>query len=444
VAQKWTISDDRKTYTFTLRPGVTFHNGRAVRADDVVYSIQRAMSEKAKSEKRGFFVAVADVAAPDPATVVITLKHPYDALLGVLASEAGSILPKEVYDDPAEGYLRAPVGCGPFQLASWEPGVVLSMKRFAAHWKPAPQSGAIQRIDVRFIRSSATALEEYRAGGLDFLQELPPGRRAQVHSELPEHLRNAPRLAIFYMGFNFEAGIFKDNPLLRGAVLHAVDRDFIVNTLQEGKDRVATGVIPPEMLGHDPNRPAAVYDPNLSASLLAKAGHPGGKGLPEITYLSNETEGFRKIAERVEADLARVGLKVRVKMTDFGAFLRIMFGPKLPAADMGLFRMTWYADYPDPDNFLAGQFATGAQGNLSRYHDEAFDTLMEQARLEPDRSRRADLYRRGEGLLMDDVALVPLYWYRQDLLLRPEYTAVPLSPLGSFGIAWEEATRTGG
>jgi len=443
VAARWHISEDRKVYTFTLRPGVRFHNGREVSAEDVVWSLRRAMSAQAKSEKRGFLAAVADAQAPDPATVVITLAQPYDALLGVLASEAGSILPREVYEDAAEGYLRTPIGCGPFRLASWEPGVTLSLARFAQHWKQPPARGAISRIDVRFIRSSATALEEYRAGGLDFLQELPPGRRAQVRSELADQLHNAPRLAILYIGFNFEQGVFRDNPLARRAVLHAIDREFIVRTLQEGKDLVAAGVIPPEMLGHDPGRTAAAYDPDLSARLLAQAGHPGGKGLPEITYLSNDTEGFRRIGERIEADLARVGLRTRVRMTDFGAFLKTMFGPALAAADMGLFRMTWYADYPDPDNFLAGQFATGAQGNLSRYHNEAFDALMTQARVETDRARREEIYRQGETLLLEDAALVPVYWYRQDLLLRPEYSGMALSPLGSFGIAWEEVARTG-
>src|SRR5262245_22081922 len=258
VAESWTISPDHLTYTFTLRRGVKFHNGREVTADDVVYSIRRAVSKTSKSEKAYFFDAVKGsaefhegksqelgVAAPDPRTVVITLSYPYEKFLTVLASEGGSILPKEIYDDPAAGYLKHPVGCGPYRFDSREQGVSLTLSRFPDHWKGPPQPGAIGKIVFRFIADSDTAFEEYRTGGVDFTQEIPPHQRERVIREMPGDFHTWTRFSIFYMGFNHAAAPFKDNPKLRQAVVHAIDRDFVVRVLQEGKDRLASGVIPP-------------------------------------------------------------------------------------------------------------------------------------------------------------------------------------------------------
>jgi len=457
VAASWTVSADGRVYTFTLRPGVKFHNGREVTSDDVIYSVRRALTADTQSGKDSFFEALAGkqafwtgespdlpgVAAPDPATVVFTLDYPFEPFLSVLASEAGSILPREVYSDPDKGYLRHPVGCGPYRFEDWRPGISLDLVRFADHWKQAPP-GAIDRIAFRFIKNASTAMEEYRAGGIDFTQEIPPGQREAIRAEMPDEFHNWPRLSVFYFGFNHAAGPFAGNLLLRRAVAHAVDRDFIVRVLQEGKDVVASGVITPGMLGFDPDRRPPEYDLELAGRLLAEAGYPGGEGLPEIVYLSNETEGFRRIGERLESDLSRVGIRLRVKMLDFGAFLQSLTSGATAGAGgapaFGMYRMNWYADYPDPDNFVGMQFATGAGGNFGRYANPEFDRLIEEGRRERDAARRADLYRRADDLLIEDAALVPIYWYGQDVLLKPSFSGLKPSPLGPFGIAWEEMT----
>lgn len=455
VAESWSVSEDGLTYSFKLRKGVRFHNGREVTVDDVVYSVRRALSKKAKSQKGYFFASVkgsaefakgetadlSGISAPDPETVVFTLSHPYEKFLTVLASEGGSILPREVYDDPAEGYLKHPVGCGPFKFESWDEGVSLTLSRFAGHWKGAPPPGALQEIVFKFIFDSNTAMEEYRSGGLDFTQEIPPGQRQKVMREMPEDFHTWTRFSILYLGFNHLAPVIRDNALVRKALIHAIDRSFIVRVLDEGKDTVAAGVIPPGMLGHEQTRVPAAYDPDLAARLLAQAGYPGGKGLPPLVYLSNDTRGFRNVADRIQADLARVGVKVEMKWSDFGAFLAAMSSGAGAKSGISLFRMTWYADWPDPDNFLAAQFATGADGNFGLYHNPRFDRLMEEARHEPDTAKRASLYREADTMLIEDAALVPIYWYGQDVLLKPEFTGLKPSLLGVFGIAWEEVTR---
>lgn len=452
VASSWTVSDDGTVYTFTLREGLTFHNGMPVTADDVVYSLRRGLKKSAQSQKRDFLAPLSGsgpfwdgetdklpgAAAPDPHTVVLTLDQPYAQFLTVLASEAGSIVPRRVYEDPEQAYLREPVGCGPFAIASFEPDIAITLERFPQHWKKAPADGGLDGIRVRFIRDASTALEEYRTGGLDFTYELPPGQRASIQSEMPEHFHHGQQLWILYLAFNHHAGPFKGNPALRRAIAHAIDAEFIVRNLQEGKDWVATGVIPPGMPGHAAAPAPWPYDVEKARALLAEAGYPEGAGLPPLDYLTNETQGFRRILDRLTSDLAAIGVKLNAREMDFGAFLGELTaqgGPRAP-----LWRMTWFADWPDPDNFLGVQFGTGAAGNFGRYSNPAFDDLVARARRETDAAARADLFRQADRLLIDDAALVPIYWYGTDLLLRPEFTGWKLSPMGAFAIAWEEVS----
>ena len=459
VAESWTVSRDSLTYTFKLRRGVRFHNGREVVAEDVVYSVRRALSKSSLSEKHAFLAMLSGagdfasdkstelpgVAATGPDTVVFTLAYPYDSFLTVLAGEAGSILPKEVYEDPAKGYLTHPVGCGPYRFESWEPRVSIVLTRAADYWKrPAadPSTAAIDRIEFRFIYDSNTALEEYRTGGVDFTQEIPPGQREKALRELPDDLHSATRFSILYVGFNHHSRPFKDR-LLRRALLHAIDMDFIVKVLSEGKDRVAAGMIPPGMMGHDPHRAAPAYDPNLASRLIAEAGFPGGKGLPPIVYRTNETTAFAQITDRILADLSRIGLKVVHKTSDFGAFLSSLMSLKTEPTAFALYRMTWFADWPDPDGYLPAQFATGAVANFGLYHNESLDRIFEEARRERDTERRAAMYRDADTILMDDAAFIPIYWYGQDVLLKPRFTGLKLGPLGVFGIAWDEVRVKG-
>lgn len=450
VAASWTISQDGKVYTFKLKEGLTFHNGMPVTADDVVYSLRRGLTKSTQSQKRDFLAPLdgsgpfwdgetgklPGAAAPDSGTVVLTLTEPSPQFLTVLATEAGSIVPRRVYEDPEQTYLRQPVGCGPFTMASFEPDIAITLARFNDHWKTRPNDGGLDAIRVRFIRDASTALEEYRTGGIDFTYELPPGQRAQIQTEMPAHFHHGKQLWIMYLAFNHHAGPFAGNPTLRRAIAHAIDTDYIVRNLQEGKDWVATGVIPPGMPGHVEGEAPWRYDVARARALMVEAGYPEGRGLPPIDYLTNETQGFRRILDRLTSDLGAIGVKLNPREMDFGAFLGELTaqgGPRAP-----LWRMTWFADWPDPDNFLGLQFFTGAAGNYARYSNPVFDDLVARARRETDPAVRADLFRQADRVLMDDVALVPIYWYGSDILLRPEFAGWKHSPLGPYAIAWEE------
>ena len=436
LAESWSISPDGLVYTFKLRDGIRFHDGRAITADDVVWSINRAATHP-KSGKKSFFPAMAGVTTPDARTVVVTLSHPYDAFLSVLASEAGSVVPKEVYSLPDEGYRTHPVGSGPFKFESSEPGISITMTRFAQHWKTPPPN-PIEKIKVSLIESSMTALQEYLTGSLDFTQEIPPGQRRLLMKEHPADFHHWTGMQLFYMGFNHASGPMKQSVLVRRAITHAIDRDFIVRVLQEEKDQAATGVIPPGMLGHLPGQEAPAHDPNMAAALLAQAGYPNGHGLPELTYITNGTEGFILIAERLRADLAAIGITLKIKSMDFPTYMEATDPSRTAGPDADVFKQSFYCDYPDPDNFLTEQFGRLGSANSGKYDNPEFERLLGQARFEPDHARRKEMYESLDRFLTTDAALVPLYWYGKDILLKPDITGFKPSPLGTFGIPWEE------
>lgn len=451
VADRWTASADGTTYTFHLRDKVRFHDGRAVTSADVVFSLKRALDPRSGSSvvplldtirgagdfSSGRSKELTGVTAPDPRTVVITLERPFAPFLAALAGQAGSIMPADVYSDPNKGYLEHPVGCGPFRFVSWERGVSLRMEAFPQHWKGKP---GVSKIDVRFIPSAMTALEEYKTDGIDLDNEAPSGQRAWVRENLAADYKVWPRVATSFIFFNHKAPPFKGNAKLRLAMNWAIDREHIARDLQEGKDTPASRILPPGLLGHDPSPGPFGYDPNRAKSLLAEAGYPQGKGLGEITYLTQDNEGIRRYSEAVQSDLARIGVKVRLKVLDFAAYGKAVDGTPESGADAQLFNALWYPDLPDPDGFLRVLLHTenaGSQGNYSRYSNPEVDRLLDEGRARMDPKAREAIYRKAETMALEDGAVIPLYYQRDDMLLKPRVAGLRTSPLGDFAIHLE-------
>jgi len=247
IASSWEISPDGKSYTFHLRKGVRFHNGREVIADDVVFSFHRALGKHRAAVARaalmkivgasefadGSFSVVRGISAPDESTVVIELEQPSSTFLPALATGGGSIVPREVYDTRGNATTRNPVGSGPFVLEEYTSGLQLRLKAFDDHWKGAPR---LAGFTVRIIPDANTALREYRAGQIDILNEVPAGMRREISEELPAEYMVEERLSSAFLLMNQASGPFKGNSALRSAVSHAVDRRRIALEFQEGKD----------------------------------------------------------------------------------------------------------------------------------------------------------------------------------------------------------------
>ncbi len=441
VAERYEISPDSKVYTFYLRDDVFFHNGRKVVAQDVKYSFERTLNPATRSPRtfvldpligaEDFMTrkaeTVSGIEVVDDYTVRLEIKEPFAPFLAQLCMEAASIVPREECEKPSFKYQ--PVGCGPFRFVRWQRDVEVELAAFDDFYGYKPH---IERIRFRIIPSVATAFEEYKAGGLDLLDQIPPGQVNRLRSQFPEDFKLWPYLSIYYIGFNHAKSPFKDNPLLRKAFNLAVDREKICLAVKEGVSSPVAGILPPGIPGYNPDLVGYSYDPAAAARLLEEAGYPEGKGLPPITLWHNRDPRHRLIGECIQHYLKKIGVELRLKNVEWAAYLE--------ACEEGqplMFRMGWVADYPDADNFLytlLHSSKVGADGNYSRYVNPDFDRLIEKARRVADPEERIDLYRKAEKLAVEDAAWLFIYYDREVALIKPSWKGLYLTPQGDFAI----------
>ncbi len=452
VAASWTISPDHRTYTFHLRDDALFHNGRKVMARDVAYSFLRILRKETNSPRRsileplqgarefteGKSSSVAGITVRDDRTIELRLAHPFAPFLATLTIPAAAIVPSEVYDDPAKAYLRAPVGCGPFRFSRWQQSNFIELLAFDRYYGGRPP---LDRVVVRIIENHLSALQEYRAGGLDSLDQPPDEGDAALIKELGPEIKRYPFMATGYLGFNHALPPFKGNAKLRQAFNYAVDKKYIWEVLEPGVAIPAHGLIPPGIPGYDPDLPGYPYDEAKAKHLLAEAGYPEGRGLPPITFWINTSEDNRRVAEQIQADLRKISVNVTIREVDWSGYLAAMQGTKDQAGPAQMFRFGWGLEYPDADSILRTALHSsnwGPGGNFFRYKNPEVDRLLDQALDVVEPAARAALYRRAERIaVMDDAALLFLNYYIEATLFKPYVQGVVLTPLGEFRIPLE-------
>ncbi|OLC53262.1 MAG: hypothetical protein AUH92_06320 [Acidobacteria bacterium 13_1_40CM_4_69_4] len=439
VAESWTVSPDGLVYTFRLRDDVLFHNGRRVMAQDVAYSFERLLRKETRSPfSAGTSAAIAGLATPDERTVVLRLSKPFAPFLSELTMANAAILPREVYDDPGKGYLRAPVGCGPFRFSRWEQANFIELLAFDRFYGGRP---ALDRVVIRMIENKTSALQEYIAGGLDSLDEPPDDNDTAMMARVGSEVYRYPFMGTGYVGFNLALPPFKGNPTLRKAFNYAVDKQYLWGVLFPGGSTPANGIIPPGVPGHDPGLPGYAHDEAKARSLLAQAGYPGGKGLPPISLWVNTGEDNRRIAEQIQSDLKKIGVDITIREVDWGAYIAAVSGTADRPGQAPMFRFGWYLDYPDADAILRPLLHSsnwGPAGNFGRYKNPEVDRLIDRALEVTDAKERADLYRRVERIaVMDDPPWIFLSYYQDATLYKPYVKGVVLSPLGEFRLPLE-------
>jgi len=446
VAESWEARADGRQFTFHLRHGVRFHNGREVEAADVVYSFERALKPENRSARpwvfepvqgaaafqRGETSTVEGLAVLDRYTVRLTLARPYGPFLSHLVLEQASLVPREVYDDPTHAYLRHPVGCGPFRFSAWTTGQSVVLDAFRDFYGEGP---FVDGVVYKIVRSQETALEEYRAGNLEVADEVPSGKREAIQAEMGSQFHRWPQIAIRGIALNHARPPFAGNLALRRAANHAVDRDYLLRVVDEGKDIAIAGMIPPGLPGFDPTLAGYAFDPARAGELLVKAGYPGGRGLPRMTLLYNDNEGHRRMCARIASDLNAVGIPVEARSLDIASYLQAITGTAETPPEEELIYFAWVGDFPDAYNFLFTNLYTangGPGGNYARYSNAEVDRLLDEAVALPDAAARAPLYRRAEAIVVEDAAWIFLYAFRDEALVRPEVEGLVLSPLGDF------------
>jgi peptide/nickel transport system substrate-binding protein/oligopeptide transport system substrate-binding protein len=392
LAESYEISDDGTTFTFKLRKGVKFHNGREMTADDVKYSLDRVTTPATQSPGAGFFGsikgydAMADgsatslegVTVVDPYTVKIELSRPDATFLHVMALNFASVVPKEAVDEYGADFGKHPVGTGAFKLADWTIGQKLVLQKNADYWR----SGVpyLDSITFEVGQEPIVALLRLQKGEVDVPGDgIPPAKFAEVMGN-PDEAKQVVvggQLHTGYITLNVQMEPF-DKVEVRQAINMAINKDRIVQMIN-GRATPATQPLPPSMPGYTKDYAGYPFDPEKAKAVLAEAGLPDG--FETELYVMN-TDPNPRIAQAIQQDLAVIGVKADIKALAQANVIEAGGTPKsAPMIWSG--GMAWIADFPDPSNFygpiLGCAGAVEGGWNWSWYCDKDLDAMAAEA-----------------------------------------------------------------
>jgi oligopeptide transport system substrate-binding protein len=445
LAEFWEASRDGRTWTFTLRQGVKFHNGQEVTAQDVVYSFTRLLDaaqplsvaelfqhiQGVKEFRAGKAPSVQGLQAQDRYTFRMVLEEPLAPQLTVLGLAYTAVVPQEEVEKPGGDFGHAPVGTGPFKFVRWQPNQEIVLEANDQYYQGRPFLDAVVfkiivgvKLEQTFAEFLKGNLEEtiIPSGKLDEVRVNPQYRQYQ-------HVRK-PTLSLLYLGFNTQMKPFDDRRV-RQAFNYAVNKEVIVREIARMGLVPAVGALPPWLFGYDPDLRGYDYNPAKARELLAEAGYPHGTGFPVVQLWSGH------VAESTKAELAAyqryladIGVQVELHFTsDWPAFRAQMEQGTVP-----VFRLLWQADIPDPDNMLFPLLHSASSTNRMFYRNPHVDQLLEQAGKELDQAQRITLYREVERIILHDAPWITQHYSILNILYQPYVQGVETSLLGKRDI----------
>lgn len=439
LATGYTVSEDGLTYTFTLRKGVKFHNGREFKASDVKYSLERVVNPKTQSPGAGFFETIkgfaeesagetdslSGVEVVDDYTVKITLSQPDAAFLHKMALNFAHIVPKEAIEEWGQDFGKHPVGTGAFALEDWTLGQHLIFKA-----NPDYHIDGIPKLDSIVIevgQEPVVALLRLQRGEVDIAGDgIPPAKFLEVMND-PEYkdlVVSGEQLHTGYITLNTNIPPF-DNVKVRQAVNMAVNKDRIVRVIN-GRAVPANQPLPPLMPGYNNDYKGYAFDQDKAKALLAEAGYADGV---ETTLFVANTDPQPRIAQAIQQDLSAIGMKVEIK--SLAQANVIAAGGEADQAPMiWSGGMAWIADFPDPSNFYGPILGCGGAvpggWNWSWYCNEELDAEAAKADAMADPSQadaRIAMWRDIFTDVMADAPWVPVFNEQRYTIRSPRLVA---------------------
>jgi peptide/nickel transport system substrate-binding protein/oligopeptide transport system substrate-binding protein len=443
LAEFWEASRDGRTWTFTLRRGVTFHHGREVTAHDVVYSFTRLLNPQkrvpvtelfrciqgAKEFMQGKAPDVRGLKAVDRYTLQMVLEEPLASSLVVLGLAHAAVVPREEVEERGDQFGRAPVGTGPFKFVRWEPNQEIVLEAYDRYYEGRP---FLDTVVFKIGSSFEETFAEFLQGNLEETI-IPSGKIDEVRAD-PKYRQyqrvRISTLSLYYIGLNTQVKPF-DDKRVRQAFNYAVNKEAIVREITRRGGLPATGALPPGMLGYDPNLQGYSYYPEKAKRLLAEAGYPDGAGFPVVQLWSvSKADGAKAELAAYQRYLAELRVQVEIHFApDWPTYQKMLEQGQLP-----MFSLSWYADIPDPDNFLFPLLHSTSPTNRTFYRNPLVDQLLEQARRELDENRRIALYGEVERLVMEDAPWITQHYHVINYLYQSYMQGVEINWLGPRAI----------
>jgi len=437
IAERWEESADGKTFTFHLRQDVKFHNGKAVKASDFKYSWERALNPATNSLTAGTYlndiVGAADVLSGksthlsgvkviDEYAIQVTIDAPKTYFLQKMAFPTAFVVDKTNVQSGSAWWLH-PNGTGPFKLKQWQQDQLLVLRRNDNYY-----GDKAKLKQVVFELFSGNSMQLYQEGSIDVSSVSSDymGLVTDPSNPVSKELATYPELSLSYIGFNASAPPF-DDVNIRLAFSHAVDKERLISLSAQNVVPTAYGILPPGMPGYDANLLGLRFDPQKARELVAASKYGKVSNLPPIVLTISGWGGDISgvLGGVIEEWRRNLGIEVNVRQLEPEPFLYALNQEKDE-----LFSGGWIADYPDPQNFLDVLFHTAAQNNTGGYSNPQLDLLLGRASIEQDMNVRLKLYQDAEQIVVQDAAVLPLFFGRNYVLVKPYVKDYVLSPLG--------------
>lgn len=432
LATDWEISEDSLTYTFNLRDDVTFHDGTPFNAEAVVFNFERMLNEDHPYHNTGpfplafFFGHVDQVKATDEHQVQFTLKEPFAPFLSNLAYPTGLIISPEAVRTHGQNVGRHPSGTGAFQFQQWQANIRVVLDRNESYWGGSPN---INTLVFRPITDANTRVAEMLSGGIDIMVEVPPDNVATFSDSNDFQFYQQAGPHLWFLILNMKEPPF-DDVRVRQAVNYAIDKESLVRDVLQNTATVATGPTPPAFSwAHNDDLAPYPYDPEKARELIAAASAEGA----QITFYV--TEGGSGMLDPVtmgtaiQADLAAVGLNVRIETYEWNTFLGRVNPGLEGKANMA--QMAWMTNDPDTLPFLALRSdAWPDQGgfNSGYYSNPEVDALLERARVSVDQNERAALYQEMQRIVHEEAPWAFIANWQQNAVSRSSVQNFVLQP----------------
>ena len=424
IAERWEISEGGRVYTFFLRDDVVFHNGRRVTADDVKYSLERAADPAnfsptvldylgditgVRDKFNGRADEISGVRVIDEYTLRIELETPISYFLQQLTYTVAYVVDREQIEQDPDGWTRNPNGTGPFRVKVFRPlEEIVLVPNDRYHLGPP-------KLDEVVFALSGGSLSTRFENDEIHVALVPPAELTGVlsgESSLSEYYVPVPQLSFSYLGFNVNEPPF-DDPLVRQAFAHAINREAINEVLFFDAAIVADGILPPTLPGYSEAVTTYQYDPERAAELLSQSRYATDMPRIILTFSGSGGDPPDTLQAYQQQWREALGVEVEIEAIEWSAYLR-----ELRRGELQMYAAGWIADYPDPENFVGKLFASDSHLNHGGYSNPEVDALLEEAATLQDQEARYRLYHQAEQLIIDDAPVIPTFWFVNHYLVR--------------------------
>ncbi|MDR7418614.1 MAG: ABC transporter substrate-binding protein [Armatimonadota bacterium] len=411
LAERWKISPDRRTWTFTLRKGVKFHDGSEFDASVVEWHFKRALDPREGSVFRGQFSVIEKITVLDPYTIAFTLTAPNVAFLDFVMLTNGAFIPsRRAFETLGAEFPFKAVGTGPFRWGQWVQGQRVVLERNPAYWGTQPK---LERLVIRPILDANTGVVELETGGVHYLMRANRDDITRLEKDPRFVVYRVPTYRARFIELNVSRPPFNDLKV-RQAVNHALNVPEIINALASGMAAPVDTILPVKSPFHPAPGTYTTYpfNPERARALLAEAGwqrSAGGlrKGDQTLRVTLHSPNGRyfadKEISEVICNRLQTLGIECRVRVMDWSAFLDDVRSGRFEAAFLG-----WNQSSGEPSLFFDALVATGGRGNYAKYSDPALDQVLKEGLIAFSEGRRKLLYARATDIVNRNAWYVPL------------------------------------